>query len=168
MKIYLVGLAGSGKTTLGKLLAEKLHLPFVDLDREIEKKEGVYINEIFRRRGEDHFRKVEAEVLKSWSMKNAGFVMATGGGTPAFFDNMLLMNLHGKTVFLDVPVREIANRILQTSQEDRPLLAGLGPEALKDKIEFLRTQRMLYYNQATIKVQGAEIQVDEIINLLQN
>jgi shikimate kinase len=166
MKVYLVGLAGSGKTTLGKVLAEKLHIPFIDLDSEIEAREGVSIYEIFKKQGEDYFRKVEAALLEDLSSAHADFVMATGGGTPVFHNNMEKMNADGQTVFLDVPVNEITKRVLQSNLEDRPLLAGLGRDALKDKIQFLRTQRISFYSKATITLQGPAIHADDLLQAL--
>jgi shikimate kinase len=166
MKIYLIGLPGSGKTTLGKRLASHLNLPFVDLDHEIELKEGAAIKDFFNVKGEDYFRQLESEILKKFSTQNADFIMATGGGAPVFHDNLKVMNASGKTIFLDVPPSEIANRILRTNPAKRPLLANLAPDDLKDKIEFMRSQRIAFYNQATIKISGANIEIQEILKAI--
>lgn len=163
MKIFLVGLPGCGKSTLGKQLAEKLTLPFFDLDTEIEKSVGLPVKSIFKRYGESFFRKEESECLQRLREMSTGFVMATGGGTPVFFDNMAYMNKNGITVFLDVPATEIANRILKTSIEERPLFAGVHPEELKDQIEFLRSQRIPFYRQAQIHLTGEMIPLEEIV-----
>ena len=88
MKIYLIGLPGCGKSTLGKQLSQKLNIPFIDLDAQIEKEERMLIKEIFKLRGESTFRKIESHLLKKISEENEQFVMATGGGAPVFFDNM--------------------------------------------------------------------------------
>src|SRR5258708_25113313 len=101
MKIFIIGLPGSGKTTLGKQVAEKLNLPFIDLDLEIEKLEGKTVQEIFAKRKENYFRELESRTLKNFCSGKSDFVMATGGGAPGFFDNMDVMNNSGKTVFLD-------------------------------------------------------------------
>jgi shikimate kinase len=93
--------------------------------------------------------------------------MATGGGAPCFFDNMEAMNKAGKTIFLDVPAREIAARIMRGKVEERPLLrGGNGIDGLKDQIEFLRTQRIPYYRQAQIVLNGSQITVDAVFNSL--
>jgi shikimate kinase len=164
MKIFLIGMPGSGKTTLGKLLAEKLKLAFVDLDAEIEKTEGQSINQIFEKRKENFFREAESTMLKKFCSSGESFVMSTGGGAPCFHDNMVQMNKSGKTVFLDVPAKEIANRLEKTSLIERPLFARLAPDQLKDKIEFLRSQRINFYKQADFIFEGTDIPVETIIS----
>src|SRR6185503_20434689 len=100
MKIFLLGLPGSGKTTLGKELSNALRLPFVDLDSEIERLEGKKISEIFAANGEEYFRNLESSELRKRCTSKGEFVMATGGGTPCFFDNMEWINRAGKSIFL--------------------------------------------------------------------
>jgi shikimate kinase len=168
MKIFLLGLPGSGKTTLGKRLAAALQLPFVDLDKEIEKTEGRQIREIFAEKKEDYFRKLESAELKKWSDKPDDFVMATGGGAPCFFDNIDVINKAGKSIFLDVPATEIVRRISLGPVEKRPLLAASGKDGLKDSIEFLRTNRLSYYKQASLTFTGAVISVQEIVDALRS
>ncbi len=167
MKIFLIGLPGSGKTTLAKSLAEKLKLPFVDLDWEIEKLERLTINEIFQLKKENYFRQAESALLKKYCASAESFVMATGGGAPCFFDNMNAMNRSGKTIFLDVPTKEIALRLTKSSLAQRPLFANMNGEVLKDKVEFLRSQRISFYKQANFTFSGNEIAMEEIITLLQ-
>ncbi len=110
MKIFLIGLPGSGKTTLGKRLAEKLNLTFVDLDLEIEKKEGKTVQEIFAQKKENYFREIESKTLRGFCSSNNDFVMSTGGGAPCFYDNMTLMNQSGTTIFLHVSAAQIIRR----------------------------------------------------------
>jgi shikimate kinase len=162
MKIYLIGLPGCGKSTLGKQAARHLGIEFIDLDQEVEKLVGLPVREIFKKYGESFFRKQESETLRTISDGPRDFVMATGGGTPVFHDNMKFMNATGQTVFLDVPTREITNRIMQSNKEERPLLASLAPDELKDKIEFLRSQRITFYSQAQIILTGI-VQVPDLI-----
>jgi shikimate kinase len=168
MKIYLIGLPGCGKSTLGRQLSKKLNIPFIDLDTAIEQREGKAVKEIFKQKGEDYFRMVESETLKRLSDGVADFVMATGGGAPVFFDNMEFMNSYGQTLFLDVPARVITERILNADKEERPLLARLAPDELKDKIEFLRSQRIRFYNQATYKIMADTVIVEEALTVLQS
>jgi shikimate kinase len=173
MKVFLLGLPGSGKTTLGRKLAAALQLPFVDLDKEIEKTERKPIREIFAEKKEDYFRKVESAELKKWCSKPDDFVMATGGGAPCFFDNLETINKAGKSIFLDVPASEIVRRMSignadrQTGPiEKRPLLAAGGKDGLKDSIEFLRTNRLSYYKQASIILTGVAITAEEMADAL--
>jgi shikimate kinase len=150
MKIFLIGLPGSGKTTMGKQMAALLSLPFVDLDKEIERREGRLIREIFKQKSEDHFRILEANELASWCESEKSFVMATGGGAPCFFNNMEMINKAGTSIFLDIPVSEIVRRIQNTNVEERPLLAAGGMDALKDSIETMRRQRLSFYRKAKL------------------
>lgn len=167
MKIYLVGLPSCGKSTLGKQLSRRLNIPFIDLDMAIEQREGKAVKDIFKQMGEDYFRKVESDTLKKVSEGLPEFIIATGGGAPVFFDNMAFMNKLGQTIFLDVPAREITNRILKSNKEERPLLARLAPDELKDQIEFLRSQRIKFYNMAMHKISTDVIRVEDVLIKLQ-
>src|SRR5690349_71191 len=111
MKVYLIGMPGSGKSTIGKQLAAALLLPFVDLDHEIERKELKSIAEIFSEKGENYFRHTESQMLQQWAGSARDFVMATGGGAPCFFNGLEIINNSGISVFLDVPVSELLRRI---------------------------------------------------------
>lgn len=168
MKVFLIGLPGSGKTTTGKELAQKLNIPFIDLDIEIETREKQNIQQIFSRLGESYFRKIESVILKEWCFINTDFVMATGGGTPCFFDNMAQLNKAGKSIFFDVPTKEIANRIKKSNLNKRPLFENLNNEELKDKIEFLRSQRIGFYKRAHHQIVSDKIVLADIIPLLQS
>jgi shikimate kinase len=166
MKVFLLGLPGSGKTTLGKKLASALNLPFVDLDKEIERAEGRPISEIFAEKKEDYFRKLESSQLKLWCARPDDFVMATGGGAPCFFDNVAVINQSGKSIFLDVPASEIVKRMSRAGVEKRPLLAAGGRDGLKDHIEFMRSNRISYYRQATYTFSGSAIKVQDMVEAL--
>jgi shikimate kinase len=148
MKVFLIGLPGSGKTTLGKKIAEALHLSFVDLDKEIERREGRLIREIFNEKNESYFRVLETNELATWCESDKSFIMATGGGAPCFHGNMEMINKAGTTVFLDIPASEIARRIEKTNVQERPLLAARGVDGLKDSIELMRTNRLSTYQKA--------------------
>jgi shikimate kinase len=163
MKIFLIGLPGAGKTTIGKQLAKALHLSFVDLDVEIEKAESKSVSEIFEKKKEGYFRKAEAMVLKSFCESDSDFVMATGGGAPCFFDNMEIINRSGKSIFLDVSAREIATRMMKTELASRPLLAKSTTDEVKDRIEFLRSHRLQYYQKAKIVIDKDQISLEEIL-----
>jgi shikimate kinase len=155
MKVFLVGLLGSGKTTLGKVLAAELDLLFVDLDWEIEKRENKSVREIFAQQGEDHFRKLESELLREWAGSQKYFVMATGGGAPCFFNGMDIINESGLSVFLDVPVDVLNSRLAAAT--DRPLLDTNGQAERIEKLESLRVARLPFYNKAHIIVQDTSL-----------
>jgi shikimate kinase len=146
MKIYLIGMPGSGKTTLGKKVASELSVDFVDLDAEIEKREAQPITEIFSRQGEDHFRKIEAELLREWAGSAKSFVMATGGGAPCFYNSMEVINQTGISIFLDVSVDQLLQRVQH--QNDRPLLKVSDNDSVKSKLEGLMKIRLPIYGQA--------------------
>ena len=155
---------GSGKTTLGKEVARRLNVPFVDLDREIEFRDARPIHEIFSVSGEDHFRKVERELLQDWISHVDNFVMATGGGTPCFHDNISRINESGVSFFLDVPLKELASRITEEERKNRPLLDN--SEDLATQLDGYRNTRMPYYLQATHHLRGAT-NADAVLSLLE-
>lgn len=163
-----MGLPGSGKTTLGKQLAQQTKLPFVDLDAAIERDQQTTISAMFQSRGEDHFRQVEARVLRTVAQQPMRAVVATGGGAPCFGDNMEVMRATGTTVFLDVPALEIAKRIDQGKTPSRPLLASIDQYSLKDHIEFLRSQRLPFYRQAHHTLKGNAITVGDVLMALRS
>lgn len=146
MKIYLIGMPGSGKTTLGKKVASQLLVDFVDLDVEIEQRENKAIPEIFSQRGEDYFRKVESALLHEWAATAKSFVMATGGGAPCFYNGMDVINKSGISIFLDVSLEELVNRV--EHKKDRPLLHVGDNESVKVKLEALMRTRSTIYGQA--------------------
>ena len=148
--IYLTGFMGAGKTSGGRMLAERLGLNFLDLDEWIEQQEGQSIAVIFREKGEAAFRQIEAECLR----KTAGLsnlIVATGGGTPCFFDNMDWMNGHGVTVYLQASATSLALR-LKPETEKRPLLANLSDEEMITAIELRLSEREHFYEKAHIAV----------------
>ena len=151
MKIFLVGMLGSGKTTLGKPLAERLNVQFIDLDWEIEKRENKSVNKIFSQHGEDHFRQIEAELLREWAGSSESFVMGTGGGAPCFYNGMDVINASGLSIFLDVPVEELKLRLAQAT--DRPLLQSTDENERETKLRTLRAARLPVYQQSHVVIQ---------------
>jgi len=133
MNIYLIGMPGSGKSTLGQRLAERLKMPFIDLDHYIEEKSLLYIDEFFQMYGENKFREIETQSLKEVMDKEA--VIATGGGIVMKKENKALMN--GLVIYIDTPIEVIEKRLKSSYQ--RPLLEQTTLETLYD-IRFLKYQ----------------------------
>src|SRR5271156_994519 len=104
MKIFLIGFMGSGKTHWGSRLAEKMQMPFFDLDSVIVQKEQKSIADIFTEKGEEYFRYLEKEILEELVLGEERFILSLGGGTPCFFNNIEFMKKHGKVIWLNTSV----------------------------------------------------------------
>jgi shikimate kinase len=122
-RVYLLGFMGSGKTTVGRLVADRLSAPFVDLDLAFEAMSGRTIRETFETHGEPFFREREAELLKGTASLSRA-VVALGGGTFTFPENTRFVKEHGLSVFLDAPFEVLAERLGDKSA-DRPLFGSL-------------------------------------------
>lgn len=166
MRIFLIGFMGSGKTTWGRLISEKMGLPFFDLDEIIEMRVNLKINDIFETKGEDYFRKLEAVCLRELHEKK-DFILACGGGTPCFYDNMMVMNSLGSTVWLNTPKQVMATRLLQEASH-RPLIRSLSPLKLQEYIDDKLEERLQFYQQATMIVDPTLTSPDELIHQLQH
>lgn len=155
MKIYLIGMPGSGKSTIGRKVAQALLVPSVDLDKEIETRERKSVSRIFAENGEDYFRQVESKILLEWAASENSFVMSTGGGTPCFYNGIDIMNQTGLSIFLDVPVRVLLSRI--EKKTDRPLLQASDATEIERKLMSLRASRLRCYQQAAITIENADV-----------
>ncbi len=164
--IFLIGLAGAGKSTLGKSLADHLGYKFIDLDAEIERKEGIKIPEIFKKFGEGQFRIFERETLHQCIAVEDSFVLSTGGGTPCYHFNMDAMNEAGTTVYLDVAPGDLALRIIEDGVESRPMFQSYDHVDLIHEIREMKSLREEYYEQAKIKIRDNKISVETIISNL--
>lgn len=156
MKIFLIGMPGSGKTTLGKQVADHLHIEFVDLDAEIEKQEQKSISEIFSQQGEDHFRIIEARLLRDWAAGTRSFVMSTGGGAPCFYKGMDIINEYGLSIFLNCPVPELVERVKRN--KERPLLLTADENELREKLERMLAGRLACYQEAKLILEHPSLQ----------
>ncbi len=144
MNIFLIGFMGSGKSTAGKKLATKLKMQFIDLDSIMELETNTTIHELFNARGENAFREIEHATLKKVVASTNNAVIATGGGTPCFFQNMDFMNANGVTVYLEMHPGSIYYRLAR-SKADRPLISGKTDAALMEYIiETLETREPVY------------------------
>lgn len=166
IKIVLVGLPGSGKSTLGGELAKQLGFPFYDLDDLIVQQEKKSIPDIFYEKGEGYFRQAETKALEKQLDSDEGMVLATGGGAPCFNDNMDRINQKAISVFLDVPMQEIIQRMTANEVALRPLFQGLDAGEIAAKLTDLYTARLSYYEQAKIKLSGEDISTELLISEL--
>jgi shikimate kinase len=148
MRIYLTGFMGCGKTTVGRALARRLGIPFVDLDHEIERQAGMTVRLIFERQGEPAFRRMEADALRG-TLALPDVVVAMGGGTMTFEANARLAAANGLTVWLNPAFATIAKRIGGRGKADRPLF--------KDEVQALALyrERLPAYRRADLTVDVA-------------
>lgn len=150
MRLYLIGMPGAGKTTLGRALATAYEVPFRDLDDEIVRREQRSIPEIFAQQGEEYFREREAEVLRELVAELPELVLSTGGGTPCFHHNLEVLLETGLTLYLAVPVPELVRRLLQQASQ-RPLLApALDAAALETRLHETLAARQGFYDRAPL------------------
>ncbi len=162
MRIYLIGFMGVGKTHWGRILSNRLGLPFYDLDEIVVQEEGRSINEIFETEGEEYFRTKEKDVLRQFSEENDSMLLSCGGGAPCFFNNISFMNQMGVTVWLNTPFEILLGRLRQ-GKEKRPLLKDLDDEALKAYILKKNADRRIYYEQAKVIVDDRVIDIEKLI-----
>ncbi|EON74992.1 Shikimate kinase I [Lunatimonas lonarensis] len=161
-KMVLVGMPGSGKSTLGKRVARLLNVPFFDLDHEIENRDGTKIPEIFAAHGEDYFRELETKTLVELLHRDESFVLSTGGGAPCFNGNMDLINQLAVSVYLDVPMSELLFRLIKGQAGKRPLFAQMNEEEVRLKLLDMYQQRSVFYRMARITLSGKDISAEQL------
>lgn len=158
--IFLTGFMGSGKTTIGKLLAEKLLLPVIDTDHVIEEKLNKTIRELFETEGENKFREYEHQFLKMMPTENT--IVTTGGGIILRKENRDWMRKHGMIVYLHCEPEEILNRL--TGDQSRPLLDG----DKKKNVLSIFAERTPFYHDADFKVDTTNKTPEEIVLEIEN
>ena len=166
MKIFLTGLMGSGKSHYGEILAKTLEIPFVDLDKVIEKREQSSIASIFEKKGESGFREIETKVLQSFDYPE-NCIIACGGGTIITPENLSFIKNHGKIIFLFPPFRVVAER-LKKEKEDRPLLKNIPEENFEQKLKELLEKRLPFYRQADLVIDPTGISPEDLPKWLKN
>ena len=171
MKIILLGYMGSGKSTIGKALANELNLSFVDLDHAIEKQMGMTISDFFETSGELKFRRLENEVLNNVLAENDQMILSTGGGTPCYGNNLQLMKSapNAKVFYLKASIKTLTERLL-SEKDTRPLIQSIGDDNLPEFIGKHLFERSNFYLQADYVVdidqKSVETIVKEMIELL--
>ncbi len=170
MSIVLIGYMGCGKSSIGKVLASKLNMKYMDLDDYLEKKEKKMIKQIFKDNGEIYFRKKETEYLKEVLELYPNAVLSLGGGTPCFSGNieMIKENSVAKSVYLKTSLEELVSRLFK-EKENRPLIAHIDTkEGLKDFVRKHLFERSFYYNQAEFIISTDDKEVDKIADEINN
>ena len=166
MRYFIIGFMGSGKTYLGSLWAAKYGLTFYDLDALIEEEERMAVAEIFKQRGEDYFREKEAAILRNTDRFH-DCIIACGGGTPCFYDNIDWMNRNGVTIFLDADIDTIYKHIM-LEKALRPLLPDTDEEGLKNFIRLKKSERLHFYEQAQIILQDEDLTPEGFNTIMEN
>ena len=165
--IILVGYMGSGKSTVGKALAEKLSMEFIDTDAVIEERENTSINSIFENSGEESFRNMETALLKEFVNKKYNTVISTGGGMVLRSENISLMKKLGRVIYLKADAEEIYERV--KSDTKRPLLKGDDCNEIKNRISDMIFRRTPYYETASdLTVDVTKKDVDAILEVIFN
>jgi len=168
MIVILIGYMASGKSTIGKILAKKLHYEFIDLDDYIENEEGVSVKHIFKQKGEIYFRKLEAASLNEIVKSKNNIVLSLGGGTPCYGNNMstILNASHVKSFYLKASIAYLVEK-LKTRKSKRPLIAHLKTETeLKEFIGKHLFERTSYYDKANVKISIDDKPKKEIVKEL--
>lgn len=161
-KIVLVGYMAVGKTTIAKLLSEKINFRAVDLDDLIEKKVGLSIKEIFNQKGEIYFRKIEHQIFKDIIQSDESLIISTGGGTPCYAENHLfLTSKNVNSFYLKASINVLLAR-LKTEKGKRPVLANKSDDDLQEFIAKHLFERSYFYNQAGFTVMVDDKSSDEI------
>jgi shikimate kinase len=166
-KIFLIGFMGSGKTHWGRMLSEKLQLPFFDLDAVIAHTEKKSISSIFVEKGEEYFRYKEKEVMEELVSDHEKFILSCGGGTPCFFNNILFMKKKGKVVWLNTSIDILKKRLLK-ERMSRPLIRAIGDAELRSYIIRKLGERKMYYGQADFIVDEENTTLNALVELLNN
>lgn len=142
---------GSGKSHISKILSDKINFTLIDLDKEISRRNKLTIPEIFEKKGEIYFRKLEREVLEEILASQENIVLSLGGGTPVYYNNMEIINHNSKSFFLMASVSTLAER-LSKQKDKRPLIANIEDENLPEFIAKHLFERNSFYSKAQFTI----------------
>ena len=162
-RLFLIGFMGSGKSYWGQVWATKYNMPFFDLDQMIEEQEGLTVAAFFEKYGEKVFRDKETAILNSFLGKT-NFIMACGGGTPCFNDNIQLMNETGISIYLSATAQYLYERVSE-EKDKRPLLKNINDNELLFFIEQKLKERAPFYEQAKIILPVTVLSAETILTL---
>ncbi len=165
-KIFLIGYMGCGKSSLGRKLAKAGGMEFMDMDYIIEQREGASISDIFHYQGEEYFRDAERALIEELGTAEGDMVISTGGGAPAWQNNMELMNSLGATIYLRRTAQQIASRLSPHGRQKRPKLRGLNDEELVAFMTTNMAEREPFYSKAKYCVDCAERSDAELIDYI--
>jgi shikimate kinase len=165
MRLFIIGYKSSGKTTIGKKLAHRLNLEFIDLDHAIEDRENRTVPEIYTEIGDEKFRVLEWEVLTE-IVKNDNIVVSTGGGAPCHCNNMNLMEKYGEVIYIHLDNDTLVNRLTHATK-DRPIVLNKTEEELRDYVADMRNRCEHHYTRAKYIVEGKGLTVERILEALQ-
>ena len=154
---------GCGKTHWGRELGKKLSLPFFDLDEKIYEQAGRSIPQIFAEKGEEHFRILEKEVLYMLTESHDSFIMATGGGTPCYFNNIDYLKKNGTVVWINCSVDCLYNR-LRKEKEKRPQISDVPDDKLRAFIIKKFSNRKIFYQQANVIINEDDIDIENLVS----
>lgn len=162
MIISLVGYMGSGKSHISKILSDKINFKLIDLDKEISRRNKLTIPEIFEKKGEIHFRKLERETLEEILATQENIVLSLGGGTPVYYNNMEIINNNSKSFFLRASISTLAERISK-QKEKRPLIAKIADEDIPEFIAKHLFERNVFYSKAQFSINTDNKNPEDII-----
>ncbi|MBP1224669.1 shikimate kinase [Flavobacterium sp. 1355] len=162
-KIVLLGYMGCGKSTIAQNLSKITNIPFLDLDKCIEKKANLSINEIFEQHGEVYFRKLEHEIFVELLQSPENNIIGLGGGTPCYANNHELLQKEDVTsIYLKASIETLFNRLVNNKSK-RPLIANMNEEEMKEFIAKHLFDRSFYYNNAKYKVSVDDKTVEDTV-----
>ena len=166
MMLVLVGYAGSGKSSLAKRLAKALGVGYIDTDTLVEQSVGATIADIFHYEGEEYFRRAEREVVDRLMAEGYNGIVATGGGLPAWEDNMERLNDIGTTIYLKRSPEQILSRLSAYGRQKRPMFRGKSDEELLVFMHEHLAVREPYYAKANIVVDCNTMSDDAVVNYI--
>ena len=161
MIISLLGYMGSGKTHIAKILSEKLNYDFLDLDKFVVSKNKSSVADLFEKKGELFFRKLERQALEEVLASRDSLVLSLGGGTPVYYNNMEIINDFSTSIFLQTPVPTLAERLLK-QKEKRPIIAHINDVDMPEFIAKHLFERNPYYSKAQYIINTKNKSADEI------